>query len=165
MDDEIDGVARSMTAAAPPAQLRSAVLSRITAHASVSHAWWRWSPAAAVAAVIVVVLVWPDREAAVDAPASPPAVAIVPPATPSIESGPSVGRTLSGSPGEPYPPSPTGFGEARLTNAESLPDGPLVSVGPLVVEPLEDPDPLGVSGIEVPTLTVEAMTVAPLSQQ
>jgi hypothetical protein len=38
-------------------------------------------------------------------------------------------------------------------------------VGPLVVEPLEDLDPLGLNGIEIHMLTVEALSLEPLSLQ
>jgi hypothetical protein len=38
-------------------------------------------------------------------------------------------------------------------------------LGPLVIEPLMDLEPIELSGIEISTLAVEAMTVAPLSQQ
>ena len=152
LDDEIDDVARSMTAATPSAAFRSGVRARIAGRSGGSHGV-RWSLGiAAAAAVIVLALVWPDREAPVDVPASRETVATV--ATPA-GTNPSIG------PGQTEPATVVG----QATTEESLPDGPLASVGPLVVEPLEDLDPLGLNGIEIPTLTVEAMTVAPLSQQ
>jgi hypothetical protein len=167
IDDEIDDVARSMTAAPPSAALRVAIRARITGPASVSRTWPRWSiRIAAAAAMIVFAIVWADREARIDVPASSrESVATnVSPGAPELsieprltEPGSVVGGALLGLPGEPN--------RVRPTNEESIPDGLLASVGPLVVQPLEDLDPLGLNGMEIPTLTVEAMTVAPLSQQ
>jgi len=164
LDDEIDDVARSLTAAPPSPALRSAVRRRIPGHADFRSAWRRWPVSiAAAAAVIALATVWPDRKAPVDSPASSPAVATVtpPPALdPSIEPrptppGPVAGLAFPGSPGEPARVRPT---------SESLLEGPTTLTEPLVMEPLEL-NPLGVDGIEIRTLTVEALSLEPLSLQ
>jgi hypothetical protein len=142
MDDEIDDVARSMTAASPSAALRSGVRARIAGRAGGSHAM-RWSLGiAAAAAVIVLAILWPDREAPVDTPASRPAVATVapPPAIdPSIEP-------------EPTPPGPV----VRRASPENE--------SPLQVEMLEL-QPLDLEPLDVPVLALEAWDVEPLALQ
>jgi hypothetical protein len=161
MDDEIDAVAQSMTAASPSAALRSGVRARIAGRAG-GHVL-RWSLGIAVAAaVIVLAIVWPDREATSDAPGSRASVAeLVPPAAAdrSIEPGPIQTPVVAGRgwPGEPD--------RVRQTNAELLPGGPVVSVAPLAVEPLADLEPLRLNGIEIQTLTVETLSLEPLSLQ
>jgi hypothetical protein len=173
MDDEIDDVARTMMAALPSAALRTRIRDRIAGRPAVSPVL-RWSVGVAAAAtVIVLAIVWPSREAPVDIPPSRESIAtIVPPPAIDPSAQPRqtepravVGRALSGSPGEPNPPSPTGFGEARPTDEKPFADETMAFLGPLVIEPLMDLEPIELSGIEISTLAVEAMTVAPLSQQ
>jgi hypothetical protein len=154
-----------MTAASPSAALRSGVRARIAGRSGGSYVV-RWSLGIAAAAVVIVLaIVWPDREAPVDAPASSPAVATIapPPAmNPSIEPGPTppgpvVGQALPGSPGEPN--------RVRPPSEESPADRRMALVEPLVVMRLEEFNPLGVDGIEIQTLTVEALSLEPLSLQ
>ena len=141
IDDEIDAVARSLTAASPSAALRSGVRARIAGRSASSHAV-RWSLGiAAVAAVILLAIVWPGREAPVATPASREAIAAIvrPPATtPPIEAGP--------------PPRPV--------VRPAVPD----SESPLEVEILEL-QPLELEPLGVPLLAVEGWDVEPLALQ
>jgi len=142
IDDEIDEVARSKTAASPSAALRSGVRDRIAGRSAGSHVL-RWSlGVAAGATVIVLAIVWPDREATLDTSASGAAVATIapPPASePSIEPGPA-------------PPRPV----ARPALPESEPNR---RVEMLELEPLE------LELLSVPLLALEGRDVEPLAMQ
>lgn len=161
VDDEIDDVARSLTAPPPSAALRAAISARVTAHSRVSHAF-RWSIAvAAASAAFILTMVWWGRESTVNAPVTREEVVTAVPA-PAIdqptERQPAlsiVGRSSAGS-GEADRVRPTGdvFRGELIANVE-----------PLAVEPLLDLDPIRPAGIEVSVLTFEAITVAPLLQQ
>jgi hypothetical protein len=136
------GVARS-------AALRPAIRARITSDARVRHTW-HWSLATAAASGIVLVLLWPNREAPVDVAVSRAAV------------------TTSVSPVELDPsivPSST-VGEARATGHLVAPAtttrGAQNVTEELSVDSL-DVAALAVQELQVPTLTVDAMTIAPLS--
>ena len=161
VDDEIDDVARSLTAAPPSAALRALIGARVTPHSRVSHAFG-WSVAVAAASVaLILAMVWPGRESTVNAPVTREQVvtAVPPPAIDQpIERRPApsiIGQSSAGS-GEPD--------RVRAT-AEASRSEPLAAVEPLILEPLMDPNPIGLDGIEVSVLTVEAMTIAPVSQQ
>jgi hypothetical protein len=142
MDDEIDDVARSMTAASPSAALRTGVRDRIAGRSGGSHVV-RWSLGiAAATAVIAFAVVWSDREAPVNAPASSPPVASVapPPAIdPSIEPG----------------PTPLGPVVGR-----ALPE----TESPIQIE-MMDFQPLELEQLGVPLLALEGWDVEPLALQ
>jgi hypothetical protein len=161
VDDEINDVARSLTAAPPSAALRARISARVSAHSRVSHAF-RWSVAvAAASAVLTLMMVWPERESTVNAPVTREQVvtAVPPPAIDQpIDRRPApfvTGRSAAGA-GEP--------GRVRPIEAV-VPGEPIAAVDPLMVEPLKDLNPIRPDGIEVSVLAVDAMTVAPLSQQ
>ena len=150
MDDEIDDVARSMTAAPPSAALRPAIRARITSDARVRHTW-HWSLAAAAASgIIVLVLLWPNGHAPVDVPVSRAAVTT---SVPTVDLHPSI--VPSPRVGEARPTSDLVAPETRTSGAQNITEE-------LSVDSL-DVAALAVQELQVPTLTVDAMTIAPLS--
>jgi hypothetical protein len=150
MDDEIDDVARSMTAAPPSAALRRAIRARISG-ARASHAW-RWSLAAAAATVVIVlVLMWPARERGEEVQASRGAIAAVAPMPIDPLAGPRpvVGGTA------PVEPDTVRSRQAEL----SIASGPPVQVEPLELTPIEIP------ALDDSMLIVEGLQIEPLLLQ
>jgi hypothetical protein len=149
MDDEIDDVARVMTAASPSAALRPAIRARITGHARARHAW-RWSLATAAASgIIVLVLLWPGRERREEVPASRGAIAAIAPVpiNPLAEPRPVVGGTA------PVEPDTVRSRQAEIAS------GPPVQVDPLEWTPIEIP------ALDDSMLVVEGLQIEPLLLQ
>ena len=156
MDRDIDDVARSLTAGPPPAVLRSAVLAGVTRRSTRSHVGRWYAAGAMAAAVVILILAWPDRERTASAPATSEAVVTARPlsvVSPSVEgSQTGAGRGPSSSRRES---SGIRDADAQLATRDE---------SPLQVEDLEV-NPLEVQALDIPTMVVEGLEVQPLLVQ
>lgn len=151
LNDAIDATARALTEGPPRAALREGVARRIAQRERSS--WWLVWPAgaAAVAALVATVLLWPER---MDVPVDIPVGRAAP--------KPRSGEGGSGSPSERNNVRPTGALENTVTRIAIT--EPAVAAEPIVVESI-DVMPLDLDEIEVPplmaleTIAFEALTV------
>ena len=160
VDGEIDAVARVLTSSPPPARLPAIIRMRLAAGSRARRARLWLSAAAAVALVGLVILV--NR---------PPSDVV--PNTAALRNA--AGRLASSRGSTPVDPpapapqivtlEPSGSSERRQP-ASLVERNEVVPISnPLVIESLDPLLPMSVDAIEVPALTVEAVSVEPVSQQ
>jgi hypothetical protein len=155
VDDEIDDVARALTAVPPPGDFRTAIHSRLRERRrdGVNSRWY--GAAAAAAALIGLIIVLSQNERP---DTSTPRENVV---TETAVSGP---RPVA-PPASDGPVSLERYREPRRVLGQTVQlDEPTPITDPLTVESLELP-PLDVDGIDVPTLSVETLRIDPVSLQ
>jgi hypothetical protein len=161
VDDHIDDVARSLTGGSPSPMLRAAIHARIASGPNgPTMRPWYLGAAAAAAALILIAMLWPNRESVerVSTPGGEMSGTVAEqrggPTAP--EANVPVWRTLSGSPGGPD--------EARTTFVGVVAGASEIPEPPLEVE-LLDVMPLELEPLEVPMIVVEGLSIDPLVVQ
>jgi hypothetical protein len=155
IDDEIDAVARALTAVPPRGEFRTAIQSRLRERrrGGVNHRWY--AAAAAGAAIIGVIIALSHKER---------------PDTSIPRENVVTETAVNGPPPIVTPPSARSVPVKRYQQPTSvlapvaLLDEPTPISDPLVVESLELP-PLDVDGFDVPALSVETLQIDPVSLQ
>lgn len=151
-DRLIDDVAKEMTAAAPPSDLRARVLAEIggpslrarpghEAKAS-NHSWRIGWLAAAAGLLLAVYLGWPEREA------------VEPPTPPVVTHAPKQG---------PRPPRPADVGPHPLTTARVRRPAaaPALEPASASIPALASPKALGIDPLDAGSTPMPALDVAP----
>ena len=191
LDVAIDRAAREMLDVEPPPGLRGRVMDRIEHHGPVVSAFrrkdrgarkvWLVAAPAAAAAVIVLAVTAPWREAAPPAPTAPPVLAQTEPAP--VTPSPVAPKTTEPAtePEAPPAPRPTSINAAR-TEAPR-PDRPIAAASvaavedmnftaiaalagpqPIAIERLADPLPSSMRSIEPAPLEIRALEITALPE-
>jgi hypothetical protein len=164
LDPVIDGVARAMTNAPLPRDLRPAIASRLASRPSWAPAWRLTTATAALAAIVLVAVVFrgeraPRPGSVMDAEA--PRAAVAPPAVVAERSTPS----LSQSSELPRPRAGARVArvavsrQARVAAAGSA-DG--VDIRPLAIDPVEADPLMPLEAVEITPIDVEPLRITQL---